>query len=118
MTRSIGMSRHGPSVRVVEQDAGARDLAREHVARVVQRAHVEGQAAAADAPAEVVAEPLEQPMRSASSGRHALDRRAQSCRVGVRFSGSDAIAVRISSRLRPTCWAMRMNETRRNVSRV
>ena len=56
-------------------------------------------------------------MRSSSCGRHDADSRSQSARVGVRLSGSEASAVRISSRLSPTCWAMRMNDTRRSVSR-
>ena len=43
-------------------------------------------------------------------------RRSQSRWVGVRCSGSDASAPRISSRVNPTCCAARMNDTRRMVA--
>ena len=56
-------------------------------------------------------------MRSSSIGRHDF---GQARPVGLARGagcGSDASASRISSRLSPTFWAMRMNETRRSTSR-
>ncbi len=54
---------------------------------------------------------------SSSRGFHDVDSWCQSFSVGVRPSGSDANASRISSSRSPTCWATRMNETRRIVER-
>ena len=50
-------------------------------------------------------------------GRQPRESRAQSALVGVRPSGSVASASRISSRVRPTRCAERMNATRRRVAR-
>ena len=50
-------------------------------------------------------------------GRQPAESRAQSALVGVRPSGSVASASLISSRVRPTRWADRMNATRRRVAR-
>ena len=50
-------------------------------------------------------------------GRHAFESRSQSFAVGVRLSGSESRASRISSSVSPTCWATRMNDTRRITSR-
>ena len=57
-------------------------------------------------------------MRSSSCAFHARDSRAQSAAVGVRCSGSVASAARISSSVRPTRCATRMNATLRNTSRA
>ena len=50
-------------------------------------------------------------------GRHDRDSFSQSFSLGVRFSGSDASAVRISSSDRPTCWATRMTNAAQRVAR-
>jgi hypothetical protein len=51
---------------------------------------------------------------SSSRPRQRALSRAQSAFVGVRPLGSDPSASLISSRVRPTRWAMRTNATRRN----
>ena len=73
-------------------------------------------------------QPMQLPSRSRSRsssaiwasmrGRQELDSRSQSRCVGVRLSGSEASAERTSSSVSPTCWATRINDTRRMVARV
>ena len=88
------------------------------IIRVVEPTGLQRQAPAADARRQVVAHALQ----AAGSARRAptsttRDSRAQSAAVGVRCSGRVASAPRISSRVRPTRWATRMNAIRRNASR-
>jgi hypothetical protein len=56
------------------------------------------------------------PIWASIRGRQSRARRDQSRSLGVRLSGSEASASRISSRLRPSCWDTRMNEIRRMVA--
>ena len=63
-----------------------------------------------------VAEALEQGDLLVQPGTPLARQADQSSLVGVRSSGSDGRAPRISSRLRPTFWATRMNDTRRSTS--
>ena len=104
---------------VAEEVARSGSERRGGVVGVVDPTGPQRQAAAPDAGVEVVAEAHQRnAIWSSSRGRHDADRRAQSAFEGVRPSGSDAMASLISSRLRPTVWAIRMNETRRRASRV
>ena len=104
-------------VGVTEEVAGTGAERRCLIVGVVERAHPEREAPAADAGREVVAQPFENGDLLVQAGPPSWESRAQSALFGVREAGSVANASRISSRVRPTRCATRMKATRRNMSR-